>query len=331
MLESWVLFLVAHLRIYKWQLQLLIAAIAPIFLYKCKSDNNLRSDESLYGTLNPYENLANDRPEEFIQMPPHQTICIVMNGHFPGLVERVKHIRLRSKFILFTTKDIDQIFFVKLKIRAADHSCVVLDPLQRILPDSDLVFLAGRVFGSKTAFQPRSLFYNNYNNTIHLDFCNDHKNHNKLLILLRYYMNVEAFTWSNYFYIPFPNYHIRAEPIVGFIIAVFGMCILNCEAHGAPLPLLCRASLFIAAPISVIFMYDRGANGLLIFLFSIINFKFGFLFSILCYISITLANMKKLGRNVYNRILTRSTTSKVKYPQSKNSPAALERDFPQNN
>ncbi|KAI4292638.1 hypothetical protein PAPHI01_1912 [Pancytospora philotis] len=268
---------------YRLLVQMLLCAIAPLVLLAGRMPYSIRSHETMLGVIDPYKGLMLDGPLEFVQRPPHETICVVLNGNLPGLEERIKRLRLRTRSVMISQVDVAGNFFVKLSIGESDRSCVMLRPLQSIQPNSDFVALALRLFEGRLSFDVRDCFANGYDNTVRLALQNTEAEQEMLLVLLRYYMNVEAFTWCNYFYVPFPAFYIMGESVAGFIAAVFAMALYECDLRACPLSILWRLIVYAYAPALAPLLSRRDINGLLLVLFSMINIKMGCVFALLCY------------------------------------------------
>lgn len=276
-----------HILRHRMLLKSVLLFAAPLTLFHLKSDYSLRSYETLYDQIDPLYNLTSDEPVDFAERPPHQTICIVLSEKNRGsssIIGEVRRLRLRTKSVVFTDRDIRETFFAKIFIQTSDRSSVHVHPLRNFQPNSDLLALAIKVFGCRLSLHYRDLTYGPFENAVYLSLRDTKEDRQKLLTLLRYYMNVEAFVWCNFFYVPFRKFYIRAEPLILFNIVVICTMLFDCDLLLDPLGLVFTACLFGAAPLSLVLLYDARRNAILALLFSVINFKFGFVFCLLFYV-----------------------------------------------
>ncbi|KAI5181961.1 hypothetical protein PAEPH01_2846, partial [Pancytospora epiphaga] len=219
---------------YHYIVKITIILLTPFTLLGFKRDYNLRSFDTMYGNIDPLFNLKLSKPTDFKPMSPGMTICIIMERWDQALVDSINCLRLRTKSIVITDKDIPEIYFVKLKINFRKNSHVVVHPLRNFQPNSDLLSLAVKIFTAKCCVNIEDLLFGYFDSSVELHLDNSPESITKLLVLLKYYMNVEAFTWCNFYYVPFNNYFIRGESLCYFIVAVI-VSSVHCSAFSISL------------------------------------------------------------------------------------------------
>lgn len=276
--------------------RLLLVLAAPLTLLNTRTQYSMRSNEFLYGKFDAAHDLLNEHPTEFVPGPPHQTICVVLDkarDDCDAIIHKVKRLKLRTRSVVVTHEDISETFFAKIYIRASSHSHVNVHPARGFQPDNDILVLALKIFGGRCKIGWRDLVHRPFENAIDLSLANGGADHQNIVELLKYLMNVEAFTWCNFFYVPFSEFYVRAEPLVLFIAVVFLLMLYECRLSCDPVWLVLAALLCHFIPPSFILFARRGHAALYTLIFVVINFRAAFLFCILFYIGCVSKEIRK--------------------------------------
>lgn len=270
-----------------------LLGLAFASLYIKPTEYDLMSKESLYSQIGETNSfLMLEEATEFDESPPHQTICIVVDGQ-DSFYEKIRHyvnrLRLRSKSIKVTREDDSPNYFVKMYVKESVETKFEIHPFRNFQPNSDIVHLAKLVFDTKMACSWSDLLANRFENRVDILLENDPIKIERICLLLRFYMNIESHYYGLYYYVPIRSGIIRAEAFALFIIAVLAHSLFDFDPTFNPVLLIIAGGLYSLCPLTSLLFLRKRTVFIFGIIFSIMNFKFGFLYCLLHY-SITLRN-----------------------------------------
>lgn len=266
------------------RIRILLLVLAPFLLLFPPNEYDFDTDGFLYGKQDVSFRLLSNKPLDFEKLPPHETICIVLdkeNKNNQFIKEMVKYLSLRTRTVLITEQDIKELFFLNLYIKFDSCESVKLHPFRNFQPNLDLLTLAIKHFGATNTFSFKDLFGRAFDNSINIFLKDELSSYIKLLKILRYCMNVDSFKRVNYYYIPLASGFIKAEPFCLFVVAMIIVMSFDLTFTLDPLKLVCISFLYYIFPPSFMFLYESRDMALYTIVFCAINFKFAFLFCLL--------------------------------------------------
>lgn len=262
---------------------LLILAFASLFINR--KSYNLSSKESLFDQLGLSTALLFDVKEiEYDDNPPHETIMVCIDGDsdFENiLTSYIKRIKIRGKSIIFENKDVKENYFLKIFIKKSNKSNIVINPLKKFQPNTDIHYLALKIFEPKTEYRLLDTLNNNIENRIQINL--QMNEIEKFCILLRLYMNIESYMYGGYYYIPIGRMIISAESLYIFIILTLTISSLECNIDYNAFYICLIAVLYNYFPFICLLFLSKKYCLLFGLIFSTLNFRFAFLYSLIIY------------------------------------------------
>ncbi|ELA42767.1 uncharacterized protein VICG_00082 [Vittaforma corneae ATCC 50505] len=266
---------------------------------------NLYSKESLFDHLEfSRDHGFYSHPKEYEEMPPHQTIYICFEGSRAlenRLNEKIKKIMVRSKSIQLSRENINESFFVKIYLKESKRKTIELHPFRTFQPNSDLISLAKTFFTPCLEFSISDILFSGpkdmlFENRIDLCIDNSEQSIQDLCYLLRYYLNMHSHYYGIYYYIPLANCMITFDSLKNFMIGYLIYELFDFSPSFDPTVFLIRSIAYYFFPISGLLALGKDSRAAYLFVFAILNFKFGFLYCVCLYLN-ALKTLIKALRN----------------------------------
>lgn len=279
----------------------ILLILAPLLLKFHYEEFKSMSFESLHThfVFDPQNEFLKE-PLLFEEKPPLETIFIQLSGS-EEFEERIRYnlgkMKIRSKFIYVTRNESSKHYFVKIYLSEGQKSSYNAYPLANYQTNSELAFLARSIFKTSLLFKISDVFYASFENSVDLTLRNDHTHILDLCHLIRHFSNIHSHYYGLYYYIPLSSKLIKAESLGRFIIVVLLTNILEVDLNINLISIMISAILFALAPLSCVFYLKSRGKAIHLFLFFIINFKFCFLYAILCYLYEFVSEIKKYIKN----------------------------------
>lgn len=280
--------ILSYFKLYKHQLKKVVLILfIPLLLMKPQS-YELMSKESLYPQIGDSESLLfTEKEVEYKRNSPHETIliCLNNNNYFDDLLKSyIKKIYIRGKTVLFSNTDLNENYFLKIFIKESNITNISIFPMRKYQPNSDIFYLALEFFKSKNEINFKDIFYNKIENAIFINLENNQNDIKNFCLLLRLYMNIESYMYGIYYYVPYGNVLIRAEPFYFFILGVLILSIYDIELDLNPFKIVIVCIIYDFCPLICFMFLDVKYCFIFGFVFSVLNFRFGFLYCILIYL-----------------------------------------------
>jgi hypothetical protein len=213
-----------------------------------------------------------------------ETICLVVEStesfrsKIKSLVERIS---IRPRTIRVTDRDVHEMFFTKIHITESAETYVEIHPLLSYQPNSDLLSMAALIFPRKQVISADDFFWSGFQNSISIslgenDFCN-------LMRLLGHILCIETYKQGSYYYVPFADGYIKGWTLSPFLSMVFILLFLRSAGEVDPAFLVLKSYLYFRFPMISIIVPDPHCC-YLIPVYSVINFKICFLYSLFVYL-----------------------------------------------
>ena len=204
--------------------------------------------------------------------------------------------------------------FCTIRLEIGTRCHVKLFPLAVLQPNSDLLFLASAYLPTRICYGIRPLGYcsNNVNN---LHICTSASEHDisRLVRLLRMLQNLHSHSLGSYFYVPLGDKNISAlslAPFIGSVLAYSLFSAFCLEDFGFD-PRLFLALAYLYTPFVLLFFVpcSHRLSACCIFFFSFVNFRYGFLYSLLVF-----------ARNLACEVLFAAESKGLRSPRDREGP-----------
>lgn len=290
------------LRHNKCRAKAALLLLLPAFLLFRPDKYTLYSKESLFDHLEFSRDCGfYDHPKEYEEMPPHQTIYICFEGSSAlehRLSEKIKRIMVRSKSIKLSREDSNEPFFAKIYLREGKCKTVELHPFRNFQPNSDLIGLARTLFTPRLKFDAADILLSRFESKVFenkIDLCTDDSEQSvqDFCYLLRYYLNIHSHYYGIYYYIPLESCMITFDSLKNFIAGYLVYELFEFSPDFNLTAFLMRSVAYYFVPLSGFLATRKEQRAIYIFVFSILNFKFGFLYCVCRYLN----EIKALIRN----------------------------------
>lgn len=295
--------------------------ISLLFVYPRISYHEFYSSESLFGFQSISRTaLLSAQPNEFSDelrnSPPFKTIAVIVNNN--ELLAKIKNsilfLKLKTKNIKIINKNDYAGYFTTIEIRKTDESRVEIHPLRNYQPNSDLLHIAAGVFKPTLVFNISDLFISKFENKIEIALSGDDQSMLDFVKLLHYLMNITSLVWGTYFYVPLGDvnslfgennskpsgelnlYFIKAETVVPFIALTIVESLLAGRYKIDPILLACNGLAIWISPCLVPLVYNIKGIAPLLILYSFINFKVGYIISVI----VALYDIASITNQLYN-------------------------------
>lgn len=278
-----------------------ILSLSVFFLFITLKDHKLQTKESHYDILDVSKELFGTEENEYPSVAPHKTIYLMIKGSqlfAENIKSKIKSLRIKPKSIIFSESETRESYFVKIYITESKKSSVCIRPLRRFQPNSDILYLAKKLFNVKLKFSFWDIINNQIENLIEIDLEHNSNHIEELAKLARYYMNIDTHSVGTYYYIPIYDSLLRAEQFAPFIISMviyssFNIN-LNIDIISSALILL----MFHFAPFICFLLISSKHFFIYAILFSIMNFRFGFSYCLLYCLKEIYTLSMKLKENI---------------------------------
>lgn len=271
------------------QIKMALLLITPIFLLVRPVKYNNSSEESLIdeSALITDPGFC-DSPFEYEERPPHETICILYSGSRAfekELVGKINKLIIRSKSIKVLREDILENVFIKIHVTEGTENKLLLHPLRCSQPNSDLMAIASKIFRSSVVIELADIFPYRFENRIDLELNFDDNSIIKFCLMLRYYSNIHSHYYGGYYYIPLNTGMITFPMLREFILCCLLHELFEVENRISPFLLLFHSMLYYLIPPAGFFVMRKPCRAMYLFIFCVLNFKFGLLCCLYVYVS----------------------------------------------
>lgn len=250
----------------------------------------LMSQESLFAMLEKQDFTNNKLQEKIPQKPDSQTILIVTEDK--ELFEnKVRRLEFYSKGIEVTREDKPGNYFLRIFVKNADNTCLLIDPLA-FLPISEVYVIAKNLFSAKFIVEWPGFIVddwtfriNTWKNALKLNL--SYVDMNKFLMLLRYLNNFNSHYYGLYFYVPVGDKIIKGDTLGISILLVFFCCLLNHKrTETTPTKIMIQVIVYKCIPILSVVSLFRNEFIYLLPIYTVINIKYAYILATMKYLMI---------------------------------------------
>lgn len=265
----------------------LLIAIAPFLLKTHLNSFKCMSFESLLArfTFNPKSEFL-ENAQVLEEKSPYETIFIKFEGSKDfelRIKDKISKLKVQTKYIKISRIDSSEHYFVKIYLSEGSSSFYNVYPLMNYQPITELAFLTRSVFNHRLLFRLSDLFYTPFENAICLTLKDNDQSILKLCHLIRYFSNINSHIYGLYYYVPLATGFIKIESLAKFIILVCIILGFDLKLDFDVISTISNVSNFILSPTICISLVNSNQKCIYLALFTMINFKFAFIFGILCY------------------------------------------------
>lgn len=247
------------------------------------------------------KNILMNKPVEFTEKSPYETICIIIPPEYVKLSylvkNIVKYICCRPRSIIITNKDTYQQYYLKVFLRPGPYNMLEIFPLSNDYCDMNFHSFFINFYPTKLRILPNLILKKLNVNSIYLCITEDYEGLANFIEALRYCMNPEIFTSSIYFYIPFKNSFLTGEAIIIFIIILIGILLYDVHSDIDPIKIIIFCFISYYFPYIALIFFTSADLVFYLIPFIGINFKFALICSLMRYFQIIFLKLKGYRSN----------------------------------